>query len=220
MIKNNLQAVKLKQLSETLSKVLETNSKKSYEESMDIINEAFRQLLGLNSDLVTMLPLQDIINFIGAYESAEVFKLIILADLLIAQGEVHNLKGNTALWLACSERGLHVYLKAFKTDKETVLEVSQKKLEEVIKIVNQYEMPKEISIDLIDYYNSCGSFDKAEDTFFELLESNDDNEEILAVGLDFYHRLLEKSQEELEAGNFSLEEVKDGLNQLKRLCHS
>jgi tetratricopeptide (TPR) repeat protein len=218
MIKNDLQAVKLKQLSEVLTKVLEANNKKAYSESEEIIDTAFKQLLGLNSELANRLPLEDVINFISAYESAEVFKLIILAELIKVQGETHNLKRNTALWLSLWQKSLRVYKKALDMDKETTLEVSGSNLKAIIEAVSEYDMPKECCIDIIFYYESCDSFDRAEDTLFELLEANENNEEILEIGRSFYNRLMEKSEEELEEGNFSLEEVQKGLKQLERLC--
>ena len=218
MIKNDLQAVKLKQLTETLTKVLEANNNKAYSESEEIIDSAFKQLLGLNSDLANRLPLEDVINFISAYESAEVFKLIILAELIKAQGEIHSLKGNTALWLSLWQKSMSVYIKALDMDKESTIEVSGSSLEVIIEAVSEYELTKECYIDIIHYYENCGSFDRAEDTLFELLEAYDNGKDLLEVGKNFYYRLLEKSEEELEKGNLSLDEVRDGIKQLERLC--
>ncbi|WP_163192989.1 DUF6483 family protein [Clostridium thermarum] len=220
MIKNNLQAVKLKELSEILNKILETNRKMDYEESEKIINQAFKKLLGINSELVMKLPLDDVINFIGAYESAEVFKLIILAQLLEAQGELHNLKGISTLWISTSQRVLQVYLRAYHLDEEKTIELSSGNIEDNIEIVSQYELPEDLAIDLMNYYESCGKFGKAEDILYDLIDANDSNDKVITLGLEFYHRLLKKPEDELEEGNLSLDEVQDGLSELQRLCQN
>jgi hypothetical protein len=58
-----------------------------------------------------------------------------------------------------------------------------------------------------------GHINEAENLLFEALDTGDTNHLILAV--DFYSRLNDKSDEELEANAFSREEVENGLNDIK-----
>ena len=53
-----------------------------------------------------------------------------------------------------------------------------------------------------------GRINEAENMLFDALDTNDTNYLLLAV--DFYQRLNDKSDDELERGGFSRDEVKDG----------
>ncbi|OOO62081.1 DUF6483 family protein [Clostridium tepidum] len=59
-----------------------------------------------------------------------------------------------------------------------------------------------------------GNYDKAEDLIFEELEKNN-SPEVYEIAVKFYTTLLKKSDEELNEGNFSREEIFQGLNDIK-----
>lgn len=59
-----------------------------------------------------------------------------------------------------------------------------------------------------------GEYNKAENILFEAIDKNN-SQEIYQVAINFYNLLLEKSDEELEKGNFSREEVYQGLEDIK-----
>jgi len=57
-----------------------------------------------------------------------------------------------------------------------------------------------------------GNFNEAEDLLFEAINPNDTDYLLLAV--DFYQRLNDKSDDELELCGFSRSEIEDGLNEI------
>lgn len=59
-----------------------------------------------------------------------------------------------------------------------------------------------------------GEYNKAENILFEAIRKNN-TREIYQVAINFYSLLLEKSDEELVKGNFSREEVYQGLEDIK-----
>lgn len=61
-----------------------------------------------------------------------------------------------------------------------------------------------------------GNYNKAENILFEEL-SKSNSQEIYQIALDFYSLLLEKSDDELKKGNFSREEVYQGLEDIKNM---
>lgn len=61
-----------------------------------------------------------------------------------------------------------------------------------------------------------GEYSKAENLIFEAIHTNK-TEEVYSIAMDFYDLLLQKSEEELKAGNFSREEINQGIQDLKRL---
>ncbi|ACA43861.1 hypothetical protein FDC22_02690 [Clostridium botulinum] len=60
-----------------------------------------------------------------------------------------------------------------------------------------------------------GNYDKAEDLIFEELEKND-SPEVYEIAVEFYNALLKKSDEELNKGNFSRDEIYQGLDDIER----
>lgn len=60
-----------------------------------------------------------------------------------------------------------------------------------------------------------GKYNEAEDILFKELDKNGSYEMYL-VAVDFYNLLLEKSDEELAKGNFSREEIYQGLEDIKK----
>jgi len=61
-----------------------------------------------------------------------------------------------------------------------------------------------------------GEYNKAENILFEALNKNN-SQEIYQIALDFYKLLLEKSDEELKKGDFTREEVYQGMEDVKKL---
>jgi len=60
-----------------------------------------------------------------------------------------------------------------------------------------------------------GEYNKAENILFDELNKNNSYEMYL-IAVDFYNLLLEKSDEELEKGKFSREEIYQGLEDIKK----
>lgn len=215
MIKNDLLATKMKQLSEVITKVLSSNAENNLGESHLLINDAYRQLIGLNSELVEKLPYGDTINLISAYESAEVVKLIILAGLLKLSSDLNYIEGKEEEGLSSAYKSLNVYVKALETDEETVIDSCKENIDLLIERVSEYEIPLEGILAIYKYEEAIGCYDKAEDALYEILDSADNSNVYVEEAINFYNRLLEKTDEELEQGNLPREEVEDGLERVK-----
>ncbi|WP_352419077.1 DUF6483 family protein [Proteiniborus sp.] len=68
--------------------------------------------------------------------------------------------------------------------------------------------------ELVGLLNSL-RINEAENLLFERIVADDLNH--LAVALDFYRRISELSDEELEEANFSREEIKNGLEEISKM---
>ena len=97
-------------------------------------------------------------------------------------------------------------------DKKYINE-SKKEIEELM----EYEIPIRIQKKIFKLYELLGSFDKAEDLLFQMIEDTNKDKEIIEEGKAFYNRLKELSKDLLEEGNFSFEEVEDSYKELCRL---
>jgi hypothetical protein len=214
MIKYDYLTTKLKELSELITKVLKSNDNKQLQESREMVNEAFKRLLGLNSELAESLSYKDLMKLVGAYESAEALKFVILAQLLKLDGDMYKAEEEEIKCFNIYLKSLNIYIKAVLLDSDC-LEQGEKIIDEIINEVEEYELPKENRLLMLNYYELVNKYDKAEDMLFELLEAGDNDEDIVAEGVNFYERLLERSEEALENGNLPLDEVKEGIERLK-----
>jgi hypothetical protein len=61
-----------------------------------------------------------------------------------------------------------------------------------------------------------GEYNKAENMLFKTINKNS-SQEIYQIAVNFYNLLLEKSDEELEKGNFTREEIYQGLQDIKKI---
>lgn len=64
-----------------------------------------------------------------------------------------------------------------------------------------------------------GEYNKAENTLFEAMNKNN-SQETYQVAVNFYNLLLEKSDEELEKGNFTREEAYQGLEDIRKMYYN
>ncbi|NLZ48058.1 MAG: hypothetical protein GX895_04590 [Clostridiales bacterium] len=217
MIKNDLNDAKLLELSEILKKILEYKSELKWEEGLLYIKKAYKELLGLNGELVEKLSVDDVIGLISAHEAAEIYKLVILAKLLEAESDLYDCQNNTSKALNIKLKSLYVFNRALSLDKGTTLGTSKESMESIVDYLSSYEMGQKAYEIIMKHFELLENFDKAEDAYYELLEENKDNEGVIKLGIDFYSRLLDKEDWELEKGNLSLSEVREALDYLKGL---
>jgi hypothetical protein len=67
----------------------------------------------------------------------------------------------------------------------------------------------------MQYCERTGSFAKAEDAFFALLDVEPGNSRLIDFGIAFYQRLQSQSNEALVAGDLPRAEVEAGLGELR-----
>ncbi|WP_026884575.1 DUF6483 family protein [Clostridium akagii] len=61
-----------------------------------------------------------------------------------------------------------------------------------------------------------GKYNEAENILFEEIDKNPCND-LVNIGMNFYNGLLEKNDEELAKGNFSREEIYQGIEEIENI---
>jgi hypothetical protein len=87
-------------------------------------------------------------------------------------------------------------------------------IKELLLKLEAYELPTFLTPKLMRYYEHLGLYAKAEDILTEHLERHRDDAQVINYGYEFYQRLQSKSTADLQAGNFSHEEIQEGLSHL------
>ena len=113
-------------------------------------------------------------------------------------------------------KALHFFLAAALRDHDVKDIDLATPIEDIMHKLEEYELPLKTKSRLFRYYEMIGSYARAEDVLFEMVEAEEPaGDEEIEQGIAFYQRLLKKSDADLSAGNMSREEVEEGLAQLR-----
>lgn len=134
--------------------------------------------------------------------------------LLKAEGEIYQDIGNTTESYYRAVKALHLLLYVHQYEPIEEVEILREDIQMLIHTLDEYTLPVSTRQLLFRYLEHLGFYAQAEDTLFELLEEAPGDQTLLQQGRDFYQRLNNKSAPDLEAGNFSHEEIQEGLEQL------
>ena len=209
------------ELASVLTAILGFRQTKQYQAALDLIDQVFKQALGFGSDLINSVPDETLLAMLTSFNALDVEKCLLVATLLNAEGDIY-------LDQSDFDTSYYRYLKSLHLFLEVLLNYSNANdpdilshIEELLSKLEDYELPVELKINLFRYYERTGRYSQAEDTLFEVIEADhNDNQaatDILEQGIAFYQRLLKKKDADLVAGNFSREKAQVGLTLLQTM---
>lgn len=181
-----------------------------------LINKQFRALIGLDIETIDTLSFDTIKDILSKDNQYNAEKYIALGELLKLEGLVSEKEGNIQKKLFYYEKIVDAFFQGYEEDEainKKYLNESKKEIKDLM----EYEIPIKTEKKIFRLYELLGSFDKAEDLLFEMIQETNKDKEIIEQGKEFYSRLKELSEKVLEEGNFSLEEVEDSYNELCKL---
>ncbi|MEO6696178.1 MAG: DUF6483 family protein [Ignavibacteria bacterium] len=201
-------------LAAAMAKVLYNKENKDYINAEKEIEDAAKTLVGLDLRLIGILNVDDVLKLM---KTSDLYagRCLVSAELLKEHSALHKIKGNETEAHGFEIKSLHLYIEAMLSKDLPKPEQYFPRVEDLISNVSQNEISDQLNLSLIDYYKFSGQFSKSENIIFELL--NKKNNEIFDKAVSFYKELKSKTFEELKAGNFSIEEVNEGLNEVNSL---
>jgi hypothetical protein len=114
----------IQQAAAVLARILGLNDSERYAEALQQVDAALQQFVGLNLGLVSGLSAPDLIEFARVGETLDVGKLVVLGELLYAEGEIHRAQGlPTDAW-GCYVRALEVLLEVAETGDHNLAAVA------------------------------------------------------------------------------------------------
>ena len=211
----------IQQLSRVLIQILHLREIKDYEGALTYIDDVFKQALGFGSDLITSVPHETLLAILTSFDVLDIEKCFLAANLLKAEGDIYVDQGDFDTSYYRYSRSLYLFLAIFSSNSSINDPDIFVEIEGLLNKLEDYELPAEIKSQLFQYFERTGRYSRAEDVLFELLEVDDQENEpessLIDRGIAFYERLLRKKDTELVAGNFSWEEAREGLAQLKNM---
>jgi hypothetical protein len=106
------------QAAAVLGHVLGLVDKERHGEALAALDGAYQQFAGLNLGLVTALPAAELIELARWGEMLDIGKLVVLGDLLAAEGRVYAAQGEAGAAADCRLKALEILLEVAGTGEQ------------------------------------------------------------------------------------------------------
>ena len=209
----------VEQLTQVLARVLKLSDSQEFEEATILIDQATRELIGLNMIGVMGVSDEDLINLLQRNTSTITWaeKGAVLTALLDLNGDLRLQQGQEELAVACYLKALHLRLATISEEVEPVDDVPTVTF--LLGKLADYILPTPTYLALLGYYEETGEYAEAEDVLYDWLDVKPNDPEVVEAGILLYERLLLQSDMALQAGNLPREEVEAGLTELQQVFY-
>ena len=143
-------------------------------------------------------------------------RCFVLVALLDEAGNVAARTGEHDEFREFKLKALNILLAVKNFADEDVVPDFVPKVDGLIVELKDEGIPPRSLASLMQHHEFIGAFSRAEDSLYELVEVAPNKQQALQLGFAFYHRLLVKTDEELEDGNLPRSEVESGLTDLEK----
>jgi hypothetical protein len=183
----------------------------NYDIATEKIEEAYNGLLYRKGNDIKDSSTDEIIANNSNGNILEKENIEIIANLLYEEAEITELRnGHNDLSLEYYSKSLQLFF-LLMNELDTPKFISN--IDEIICKLDYYEIDNEIKFVIYKYYYKIGSFGKAEDKLYQLLDEN--YPEIITEINTFYELLINKEDIELENGNLPRDEIHDAIAKLR-----
>lgn len=187
------------------------------EEALIYIDDLLLKTVGLTSRFLNALSEEMLVKTISPLGTLNVEACFWIASLLKAEGEIYESQDNAQASYHRYHKALYLFLTLILHEPVPNDAGAYGDVDTLISKLDDYELPITTKTLLFAYYEQSGNYARAEDTLFDLLETDNEIRQTSSLrerGQAFYTRLRAKSDADLLNGNFSREEVEEGIIQL------
>lgn len=194
------------------------------QEALELLNQAIRQLLGLNSKLLQGLSAVEVLKLLSKNGTADVGKSLVLGELMQAQAAVLQDAGEQEAARQLLLKSAEILLSVRASDEGAgYREELDPRIDALLDQAGKAPRKAELLQLEWAYYIEGERFGRAEDTLFFLLGELEkegrhvERNAMLEEGIRIYEGWLGLPAEKLESGNLSADEVRQSLAELKDL---
>lgn len=180
------------------------------------LNLAYQQLLGISPERVRHWDSRTMLSQMqfGVEPEYGRDRALVLSALLTIESDLLQEDGDEEGAALMRQYALDLLLSVRLQDPEAGLPDYTPSVDTLLEDLADFKLSSDTYRLLMRYFEAQGDFASAENAFYDWLEDTDSSLG-LSEGRAFYLRLNAESDEALEAGNFSREEVKSGLHGLE-----
>jgi hypothetical protein len=189
-----------------------------WQEADGVIDAEIKRLVGAGAQAVSQMSETELLAKIIQCEPTQAVhdKARLLTTLLNQAGEVATAQNRLDEGRACYLKGLNLLLETMANSETSDCPDFVSTVEAFVMALQEAPLPLSTQARLMQHYERVGSFGKAEDALFALLEAGPNEPKFLDFGIAFYQRLARQGDSNLSAGNLSRAEVNAGLADLER----
>ena len=189
---------------------------KRYQEAMDVIQHTLEEFFGLDIDVLNQVDDTSLLESMRQEGELDLERVAMAADLFREAGILYTTQNRPLEAQTNKVRALYFCLEVVLYSEGEIPEELCEKIEELYAALGIKQVSMETQLSLYYYFDRQGNYREAQTALNELLLNDQLQEEMIEEGLEFYERLLGKSNQELEAGGITRGEVEEGVRRLSR----
>lgn len=228
MFRNDYVMRMIEQFGNALGVMLGLKRELKPQEALELLEQTYKRLFGLNPNLIRALSERDLTDLLNRQGEATAEKMLVIAGLMKEEASLSAMLDRPDAGRRLGLKSLNLTLMAARDNTAVPWLDIRGQVEELLELLSGYALPAATQEMLWDYYDSTGRYAEAEDVLFELLDEAGERNEaeqntrarLLKRAAQFYERLLTVDEETLEAGRLPLDEVRDGLEEVRALAAS
>jgi ubiquitin C-terminal hydrolase len=201
----------LNQLVAALQMIIGLKTSGQYGQAHQAIDQALEQLLGLKADLVKRFDDQTILSYLTHNESLDADRLLILADLFKEEGDILAALGHATVSFSSHLRALNFYIEVALSSGPGQLPEPDNKLLDLFHQLGKFQLPTQTLSGLFAFFEKSGQYAQAARILSQLADNPSLQGEMQQEFQEYYQRLLEKTDTELELGGLSRPEIEKRL---------
>ena len=199
-------------LAKMLTRIVFLKNQKDFPHALLEIQATGRTLLGIDHALIRQLGPAQLMGLLGTDPSLAIPKSYILGLLLKEEAEIRSMMGEEDEAGLLNLKSLELLVDAWLQEGKALAPEHMDHVDAVLAGLARCALPGGLLEKVMSYHEGTGHFDRAENVLFDILAARP---EFAPEGMQFYRRLLMKSDGDLRAGNLPREEILEGIAELK-----
>ena len=172
--------------------------------SLELIETAFRDYLGLEIDNVLTIPEDRLIDYFSFGEQGDnkIDRCLFAVTLLLNTAQVYRLNGRPERALPYHKKSLALMLETLLTQRTQVEWPSfAPTLDDILDGLEFESLPLDSQAGLVIFSEQQGDFRRGADLLVRLINHRPDEPDVTELARSFYEMLMAESDENLIAGN-------------------
>jgi len=181
------------------------------------ITDAYSRVFGIPLSLLSLTPVSDIVDLLSTSEGEDASRILSLAELLKMDGEIYQKEGDEeeAQWRFALS--LELLIAGVEASNQPASEKTLAPFEPVVRFSIQNQTSLELLASLYAIYRQAGKYGLAKDLIVAFSKTEGGKSEGINEGTAFMSDLLDRSDEALEQGNITRQEIAEALETLEAL---
>jgi hypothetical protein len=202
----------INQLVAALQMIIGLKAAGQYGQALQAIDQALEQLLGLKADLIKRLDDQTLLSSLTHNGKLDTDRLAILADLFKEEGDILASLNRPQESFSSHLRALNFYIEVGLSSGPEQLPDPDQKLLDLFHQLDKFQLPHQTLYGLFAYCEKSGRFAQAASILGRLADDPSLRAEVQQEFQQYYQRLLEKTDADLQRGNLPRAEIERRLS--------